>query len=1023
MLGRLSLKTILIGGAVVAAAIPAALITILMVGSVRDSDIEEASARYELLAQTLAAEHDQILASHRRAVQILTLEVEAQPSLSGPGVSLRLARTRATYPAFEAIAVLDASGRIVASDPPTADERRPTAGTDMSGREWFRHLERSREPAVPPDVEPSPVRTSGRSLPIAAPVSDGSGGLRGATAAWVRLTAIQTVTDRIRFGRTGYAQLTTAQGKTLTHESPASAGERMDSSKLSIWPLVAAKSSGRIARYTGLLGDQRVAGFATVPEVGWKVWVSQAREEVEADLNATYRRLLIWTLLALAGAVTLAIAVAAHVSRPIRALRDAASAIAAGDTTRRVSPEGPSEVAELAQAFDGMMAKLTAAQSALETRLAETAALLAIARVIGGTLDRDEALRKICRELARLTGAGTVAAHLVDAERTRLDPVAAYHVPKHLLEVVATSPIPLAEQGFRETVFGEGRIAWSDDIAHDPRFGFPLFRAFPHQSGLIIPLLLESQVAGTLYLVWWQERRRFDDAELAILRAIGQQAGTLLRSAQLHEATERQAKQATKLYEVAGQLASSLDLDLVLDQVARTTLDLLGCDASGIYAHDQARGGLVLLRGLNLDPELSRDLVLQPGEGAVGRAFAERRPVWTRDRAADPAITYTPATEALVRAKAPRAFLAVPVASGEKVHGVLICHFLTPHTFTPSEVELFSILAAHTAIALERARLFHESESRRRDLGALVAVTQRITRGLDVHAVLHGIAEAAAELFHGEAGFRLVQGEYLVRVAVTSGGAEAMSTERRRVGDGISGRVAATGEPIVTRDSAADPRLLHERQVSRRSDRTRAQMSVPVRIGSRVLGTLSIYRELDHQFDADAIALAGNLADQAGIAIENSRLFAEAERRRKAAESFAEVGRDHLPVPRPGRGRRTDRRERSPALRHPGGVAVSAGRGDRRPGHPRGVRRPRPRVARRGAAPRRNRSVGRCRARPAPRDIRRHVQRPPDPDHGGDPRPLARGVLSGRPRRSDHVPGPRDRRTVHRTPPGPDLPG
>ena len=111
MLGRLSLKTILIGGAVVAAAIPAALITILMVGSVRDSDIEEASARYELLAQTLAAEHDQILTSHRRAVQILTLDVEAQPSLSGPGRRAAPRSNRATYPAFEAIAVLDASGR------------------------------------------------------------------------------------------------------------------------------------------------------------------------------------------------------------------------------------------------------------------------------------------------------------------------------------------------------------------------------------------------------------------------------------------------------------------------------------------------------------------------------------------------------------------------------------------------------------------------------------------------------------------------------------------------------------------------------------------------------------------------------------------------------------------------------------------------------------------------------------------------------------------------------------------------
>ena len=154
---------------------------------------------------------------------------------------------------------------------------------------------------------------------------------------------------------------------------------------------------------------------------------------------------------------------------------------------------------------------------------------------------------------------------------------------------------------------------------------------------MIIPLVLENQVAGTLYLVWWQERRRFDDAEMAILRAIGQQAGTLLRSARLHEATERQAKQATKLYEVAGQLASSLDLDLVLDRVAQTTLDLLGCDASGIYAHDAARGGLVLLRGLNLDPELSRDLVLQPGEGVVGPRIRRAPPVWTRDRSADPA--------------------------------------------------------------------------------------------------------------------------------------------------------------------------------------------------------------------------------------------------------------------------------------------------------------------------------------------------------------------------------------------------
>ena len=658
-----------------------------------------------------------------------------------------------------------------------------------------------------------------------------------------------------------------------------------------MWPLVTAAPFGQLPEYAGTQGDERLAGFATVPEVGWRILVTQARAEVQGELNAAYRRVVGWTLLALLATLTLAVVVASRVSRPVTALRDTAGAIAAGDSARRVPPGGPREVAELAGAFEEMMRRVTAAQGAMETRLRETAALLAIAQVVGGTLDLHEALRRICRELARLTGAGTVAAHLVDAERSRLEPVAAYHLPKHLLEVLGASPIPLAEQGFRETVFEEGRVVWSDDVARDVRFAFPLFRAFPHQSGVIIPLVLDGQVTGTLYLVWWKERRRLDESEVAVLQTVGQQTGTLLRSARLHEATERQARQATKLYEVAGQLASTLDVDLVLDRVTQTTLELLGCDASGVYAYDETRGGLVLRRGLHLDPELGRSLVLRPGEGVVGRAFAERRPVWTRDREADLTLAYAPDMEALVRAKAPRAYLAVPVSSGDVVHGVLIGHYAMPHTFTPTEVELFSILAAHAAIALERARLFHESEARRRDLGALVAVTQRVTRGLDLHAILGGIAEAAAEVFHGEAGFRLIEGEFLVRVGVTPGAQAAMARERLRMGESISGRVAATGEPIVSADSAADSRLIPEHRARIRPDRTGAQMCVPIRVGSRILGTLNVYRERGHRFADDALALATNLAEQAGIAIENARLFAEAERRRRAAESLAEVGR------------------------------------------------------------------------------------------------------------------------------------
>ncbi len=889
MLQRLSLKTILIGGAVLAAAVPAALVQIVLVGSVRDSMIRATTARYELLAKDLASDYDQFLRSHRQAILTLADEVRVHRTPDEPTVASLLVRTRAFYPFLETIAVVAPTGRILVADSAVASLALLPVGGDVSTRAWFDELVQRRRFVVNASA-PTDPGLSDPVIMLGAPLVDDGGRLRGAVVAGLRLAAVQALAERIRTDESDRVHVATARGLIIVagRRGPARTGS--DVSVQPIWRLMTASDAGELPSFTGERGDLRLAGFATVPEVGWKIWVDQALAEAEAGAKTANRRLLALTFLALLVTLSLAVAVAARVSRPIEALRATAGAIAAGDTSAPVPQGGPREVAALAHTFAGMLARLTTAQTALERRLGETAALLAIAQVVGDTLDLHEALRRICRELARLTGAGTVAAHLVDGSRTQLEPVAAYHVPKALLAVVATSPIPLAEQGYRATVLDEGQVVWSDDVARDPRFSFSLFRRFPHQSGLIIPLVLDGQVTGTFYLVWWEERRRFDDAELVTLQTIGKQTGTLLRSVRLHEATERQARQATKLYEVAGQLASTLDADRVLDRVTETTLDLLGSDASAVLAYDEARGGLVIRRGLHLDPALSREVVLRPGEGVVGRVFAERRPVWTSDREADPELRYPPAMDHLVKEKAPRAYLAVPVASGDVVHGVLICHFLRPHHFMPTEVELLSILAAHAAVALERARLFQESEARRRDLGTLVAVTQRVTRGLDLRAVLVGIAEAAAELFQGEAGFRLVEGEFLVRGAVTPGAEASMARERIRIGESISGRVAATGEPIVTADSEADPRLLPEHRI-RTSHRTGAQMSVPVRLGSRILGILNVFRERGHRFDENALALATNLAEQAGVAIEHARLYAETVRRQRAAESLADVSR------------------------------------------------------------------------------------------------------------------------------------
>ena len=99
---------------------------------------------------------------------------------------------------------------------------------------------------------------------------------------------------------------------------------------------------------------------------------------------------------------------------------------------------------------------------ALEAKLREATGLLAVARVVGSATDLGEGLRLICHELARLTGAETVSAHLLDGRTGELRPIAAHVVPRHAVEALAATTLTPADLAGLRDVFVDGRILWSD---------------------------------------------------------------------------------------------------------------------------------------------------------------------------------------------------------------------------------------------------------------------------------------------------------------------------------------------------------------------------------------------------------------------------------------------------------------------------------------------------------------------------------------------------------------------------------
>jgi signal transduction histidine kinase/ActR/RegA family two-component response regulator len=205
--------------------------------------------------------------------------------------------------------------------------------------------------------------------------------------------------------------------------------------------------------------------------------------------------------------------------------------------------------------------QLEGARQRTEDRLRETTGLLDVAQTLGGVTEVQEALRRICRELARFTGADTVAAYLVDRDRGELRPTAGYRVPSELLEDLGRIRIRLADLSFTAAL-EKGELIWSDNVPDDPRFG-GWRDHYPHRSALVIPSIVGGQVSGAFYLTWLENRHAFDRAELTLAQAIGQQVGKFIQNAQLYEELEKSRQRSVQVERLraVGELAAGVAHD------------------------------------------------------------------------------------------------------------------------------------------------------------------------------------------------------------------------------------------------------------------------------------------------------------------------------------------------------------------------------------------------------------------------------------------------------------------------------
>jgi diguanylate cyclase (GGDEF)-like protein len=250
---------------------------------------------------------------------------------------------------FRSITLLSADGQLLDAAPATTvsdDTLRALTATDsfrmlLTSSEW----QLSGITASPFDGKPT--------LIMAQPLLDDGGSLGAVLLAELSVDQIEKLRRNIHFGKKGHSAIVDQHGRVIAHPNP----EWMRSMKdLSDWPIVQQMMSGKTGVtefYSSFIKKDMVAGFTSVPGVGWGIMVPQPKDEVAERVSAMLYQQMTWMLVGLLLAILLAFVLAHWITRPLQRLASTASALVAKDYMGELpaaEQRAPREVQELSRA-------------------------------------------------------------------------------------------------------------------------------------------------------------------------------------------------------------------------------------------------------------------------------------------------------------------------------------------------------------------------------------------------------------------------------------------------------------------------------------------------------------------------------------------------------------------------------------------------------------------------------------------------------------------------------------------------
>lgn len=361
---------------------------------------------------------------------------------------------------------------------------------------------------------------------------------------------------------------------------------------------------------------------------------------------------------------------------------------------------------------------------------------------------------------------------------------------------------------------------------------------------------------------------------------------------ELAEARDQQAATSEILRVIS---RSPTDVQPVFDTIAAAAMRLCNAGSANVFTYD---GKLVHIRAFvvahpEVEPKLLSFFPRAPDRGsAAGRAVLEQGVIAVHDVLADPDYVFKDGGRLGFRS-----VLGIPLMREGAPIGAIAIGKQEPGPFPEQQVALLETFANQAVIAIENVRLFKELDARTaeltrsvEELRVLGEIGQAVSSTLDLETVLRTIVSRATQLADVDGGaifeYEAAREEFRLHTAdrLPAALAAALGATPMPKGEGVIGRLALTGEPVVVED-ISDERAYRSRVrdiVLRHG--YRSLLAVPLLREDRVLGGLVVHRKRAGGFSPRVIDLLRTFATQSALAIHNARLFREIEDKRRELE-------------------------------------------------------------------------------------------------------------------------------------------